>query len=119
MSAVGHETDVTISDFIADVSAPTPTAAAELVVPHIEGDQEQLGSIEAAFDSVDRFIGATKTESIEDITERPIFKHPHHLYIQYEQRLDSMITLLQDIDFFCKFKKEKSIESISISVSTG
>ncbi|MCS1350786.1 exodeoxyribonuclease VII large subunit [Mechercharimyces sp. CAU 1602] len=42
VSAVGHESDVTIADFVADVRAATPTAAAELVVPSLTEVQEQL-----------------------------------------------------------------------------
>lgn len=42
ISAIGHETDVTIADFVADVRAATPTAAAEIVVPDMEEVKEQL-----------------------------------------------------------------------------
>ena len=42
ISAVGHETDFTIADFVADMRAATPTAAAELAVPHIEELMERL-----------------------------------------------------------------------------
>ncbi len=47
ISAVGHETDVTIADFVADLRAPTPSAAAEMVRPDVEGLRENLGGIEA------------------------------------------------------------------------
>ncbi len=47
VSAVGHETDVTIADFVADVRAPTPSAAAEMVRPEVERLRKDLAEIEA------------------------------------------------------------------------
>lgn len=47
VSAVGHETDVTIADFVADLRAPTPSAAAEMVRPDIERLREALAGAEA------------------------------------------------------------------------
>lgn len=45
ISAIGHETDFTIADFVADLRAPTPSAAAELVAPSIEDDRLQLADL--------------------------------------------------------------------------
>jgi exodeoxyribonuclease VII large subunit len=47
VSAVGHETDVTIADFVADLRAPTPSAAAELVVPNREDVEERVEAARA------------------------------------------------------------------------
>ncbi|MGB9457004.1 MAG: exodeoxyribonuclease VII large subunit [Bryobacteraceae bacterium] len=46
VSAVGHETDVTIADFVADLRAPTPSAAAELVVPTRDSVRDRIAAAE-------------------------------------------------------------------------
>ena len=52
ISAVGHETDVTIADFVADMRAATPTAAAKMAVPDIEEVQDWLYQSEVANDAL-------------------------------------------------------------------
>jgi exodeoxyribonuclease VII large subunit len=63
ISAVGHEIDFTISDFVADMRAPTPSAAAELIVPDINDLQRQLGRCERA-------LGQQLTNRVRDAQQR-------------------------------------------------
>ncbi len=47
ISAVGHETDFTICDFVSDMRAPTPSAAAEIATPSLDDINYKLGNIKA------------------------------------------------------------------------
>lgn len=94
VSAVGHEVDFTICDFVADLRAPTPSAAAELVVPD---RRELLDLVNALYK---RTQDATR-EGLDDsrdalsrIIESYAFRRPKDLLLQYEQRLDDLLTLI-------------------------
>jgi len=55
VSAIGHETDFTIADFVADLRAPTPSAAAELITGALFGIAEQIGELRRRLDRAVRF----------------------------------------------------------------
>ena len=74
ISAVGHEVDYTIADFVADVRAPTPTAAAQMAVPSIENLREQLLAVQAALiNGIERELSGWR-ETVDDLTNR--VRHP-------------------------------------------
>lgn len=90
VSAVGHEIDFTISDFVADLRAPTPSAAAELVVPSQIELNEKFNNVyrmlyRQAMQVVER--GKMKVERCSD---RPVFKNPLSKINDERQYLDSL-----------------------------
>ncbi|MFE8695502.1 exodeoxyribonuclease VII large subunit [Cytobacillus sp. FJAT-53684] len=95
ISAVGHETDFTIADFVADLRAPTPTGAAELAVPHIEDLSERI------FNKQSRIIRALKeqvnlqNERLSRIQKSYAFRYPHKLYEQKLEQVDKWTEQLQ------------------------
>jgi len=64
VSAVGHETDFTIADFVADLRAPTPSAAAEMIAPDVTALLEQLSSMDRAMARCMRHALVTRRESV-------------------------------------------------------
>lgn len=94
ISAVGHETDYTISDFTADVRAATPTGAGELVVPHIGELSEKMTERERRLQRAMRERLAVEREKIKTLNNSYAFRYPGQLIRQKEQELDRIIERL-------------------------
>lgn len=86
VSAVGHEVDFTIADFVADVRAPTPSAAAELMSPNVEEILMQFSRIESQLNTSIRLLIERRIENLIHLSKR--LKHPRDVIQQWHQRLD-------------------------------
>ena len=94
ISAVGHETDFTICDFVADMRAPTPSAAAELAVP-------SLGEVKYKFDNLKGKLTKSITDKIGEnrmilnhISQKPVLKNPEEIYEIKGMHLDNLVNRL-------------------------
>lgn len=104
ISAVGHETDFTICDFVSDLRAPTPSAAAELAVPDAKEILMRLDSYEERLSLILTKYIELKRERLNIITEREVFKNPtillknskDSLSLSYSSLIDAIKTKIKD-----------------------
>ena len=93
ISAVGHETDVSISDFVADIRAPTPSAAAELLSPDTQAILAQLQRYHRQLQQCMKVRLARDNLRLDNLRRR--LRHPGERLAQQAQRLDELDMRLQ------------------------
>lgn len=94
ISAVGHEIDFSISDFVADLRAPTPSAAAELAAPDGERLLSQVDEHAQDLFSLMRSMIDYSKKEIAEITARYGFRRPMEMIVQRAQRCDELLNLV-------------------------
>jgi len=88
VSAVGHEVDYTICDFVADLRAPTPSAAAELVTPSADELRQRVLGYREFFSHYGRHLIESNSEKLQKLRNSPGLSSPWDEILNNQQRLD-------------------------------
>ena len=105
ISAVGHETDFTIADYVADLRAPTPSAAAELAVADMAGIQEQLTKLQDRFQSLMKEKLEKERRELHHLGQRLSLLSPQNQIREKYQILTEKEERLQEL--MCQILKNK------------
>lgn len=116
ISAVGHEVDFTIADFVADLRAPTPTGAAEMAVPQKQDVQNYLNQISIRlYKSINNTIQLNR-KHLEEIKKHYIFTNPITIYQSKEMLFDNLEERLKHSLINLIHIKEKNYQMIKSSI---
>lgn len=114
ISAVGHEPDFTIADFVADLRAPTPTGAAEMAVPTVSDINNLLNQYKLRLNKNIKTLVNTKFIELYNLKNSFVLKNPMSLYEIKEQKLDKLIdNLNKNINIYLDNKKYNLLASIN------
>ena len=97
ISAVGHEIDYTIADFVADMRAPTPTGAAEMAVPNINDLILHINNLKIRLnEAINKKINYQKLY-LESVKNSFVIKNPLIMYENKKQKLDSLLENIENL----------------------
>ncbi len=95
ISAVGHETDFTIADFVADLRAPTPSAAAELVSREWQEWRDEIAALRQRMERAVQGMLRERRARWEQLRQSYVFREPRRVIGQMQQRVDDLTDLLR------------------------
>ena len=114
VSAIGHETDFTLLDFVADVRAATPTAAAEIAVPDINNLRKEIKEIFKNLKFTIEIIFKDANEKMRDLTK---FLNIASLKNFIKNSNNSVLIVTKNLNFFLKNQlKQKKLEIVNFNI---
>jgi len=116
ISAVGHETDFTIIDFVADLRAPTPSAAAELVIRSRQEIEEQVESLHRRLDKAIRYHLLIARQNLTELPQHGAFARMMDLIHRRQQRLDELVYRLSQAERSIIEHWRRRFENLSAAV---
>ena len=116
ISAVGHETDFTILDFVADLRAPTPSAAAELVIRSRQEIEEQAESLHRRLEKAMRYRLLIARQGLTELAQHGAFARIIDFLHRRQQRLDDLVYRLAHSQRDVLEGKRRRFETLSAAV---
>jgi exodeoxyribonuclease VII large subunit len=116
ISAIGHETDFTIVDFVADLRAPTPSAAAELVIRSRQEIEEQLHGLHRRLEKALRYRLLMARQSLTQLAQHGAFARMMDLIHRRQQRLDELVYRLPQAQRGAIERQRRRFEILSAAV---
>jgi len=116
ISAVGHETDFTIADFVADLRAPTPSAAAELVIRSRQEIEEQVSGLQRELERGMRYRLMMGRQHLTELSRHGAFGRMMELIGRRQQRVDDLTNRLTHAERWILERDRRRFETLSAAV---
>jgi exodeoxyribonuclease VII large subunit len=116
ISAIGHETDFTIADFVADLRAPTPSAAAELVIRSRQDVEEQVAGLERELERGMRYRLMMGRQNLTELAKHGAFGRMMEFIGRRQQRLDDLTNRLTHAQRGVLVRDRRRFEALAAAV---
>ena len=119
VSAVGHEIDYVISDFVADMRAPTPSAAIEMIVPDMQEELMRLDALMEQFFSRENSILTAKAQELSHIQNLFTQASPFRQFALYKQKIEALKSSFAQAIALLLHRKQALVPNMKIALENA